>query len=163
MVNTMKYLVLLVILFLSIVIGPATAEPIINETNSSKYLDYGPNHYYTLQIKGLLLNKTYILMVSNNTADRYNITFSTLAPTCNIDITYEGTLFDSYNTSITQLQIMLTDLQNTLYFTWYIDLKFNNLGTLVDYIIDKLFLAVYFFLSGIAVIVAIVFMKHVWS
>jgi len=160
-----KYFVLVTfsILVLSLVVISVQAEPVINTENSSNYLDYGSHQYYLLEVTGLKILTNYTVMVGTNTLDAYNKTFTAQSSTADIYITYDGTLFDIYNQTLTQLQVKFVNTNdNTVYFILYIDLKFNNVNNAIQWLFDKMFMAGFLLLSSIATFVAIKFLSVVF-
>ncbi len=125
----------------------------MNDKESSKYLDYGKGHRYDLVVNDLDLDVQYVVMVSNNTIDAYNITFTALGTSAEIHIDYDGTKIDIYNNSLTELQIIFVE-DSTIHFIHYITLKFDNtLADLVEFILNILTFSFMLFLSGIIVII----------
>ena len=153
-VKLMKKSTLILGLFFGLffVVFPVMGAPVLNTNISSKSLNYGSGYFAILIVEDLELETEYILMVANNTADAYNITFTPTVSRAEIHVDYKGTLQDIYNNSLTELQVILVE-GATIHWTHYIELNYDNtLASLVQWIIDLLIFCLWFFLGGLVVI-----------
>lgn len=145
------YVMLLVALGWCLSIQYAIATPSLVKTESSNSLEFGAGTSAKITLENLLLLENYTIMVANNTESRYNISFIATSTIAQIDITYDGTLFDIYNQSLTQLQLIILEA-GSVSIIMYLDLHVQTFNNALQWLIDKLLLIFYIFISGIALL-----------
>ncbi len=158
MVNIMlkKYFLTFVFFigFFSIILpfNPVRGDPFIITETTDLSLNYGDGYFAEVHIGGLERNSLYILMVANNTADAYNISFRGTLPAQIIHVDYKGTLQDIYGNQLNELQIILVE-STTIHFTHYIMLNYDrNLATIAQWVVDLFIFTLFIGLSGFLVI-----------
>lgn len=145
------YIMLLVAFGCSLSVQYAMATPSLVETESSNSLEFGAHTSARITLQNLIPLENYTIMVANNTESRYNISFIATSTLAQIDITYDGTLFDIYNQSLTQLQLIILEA-GSVSFIMYLDLHVQTFNTALQWLLDKLLLIFYIFISGIALL-----------
>lgn len=146
------------ILFISLLllpIGSVIASPFL-DTASDSTISYGKGNKASIFINAVQYGSTYILMIANNTVDRYNISFTGATLFQQIDISYDGVQKDIYGDTLRQLQIILVE-DNTVLWTEYLTIHYPNYGTNLKWLIDSL---IFFVASSIGVVLAVIIFRR---